>query len=230
MGSAPQHVMIFAAGFGTRMRPLTDHLPKPLIKVAGVALLDHAITHAHDLGKSVTVNGHYLADQIAGHLPDTVTFIEEPGTPLETGGGLKNALPHLGSEPVFTLNPDAIWKGANPLAVLAQAWDPVRMDALLLMIPQDRAYGHGSGGDFALDPDGRLARDKTGMIYSGAQILKTDLVRAAKKDIFSLNEIWEQMAADHKLHGVTYPGDWVDVGTPAGIGLAENLLTEARNV
>ncbi len=230
MHSGPQHVMIFAAGFGTRMRPLTQDKPKPLIPVAGMCLLDRAISLAQDADKKVTVNGHYLADQIAQHLPEDISFIEELGEPLETGGGLKNALPKLGDGPVFTLNPDAVWKGPNPLRLLEAAWEPARMDALLMMIPQSSARGHNGGGDFALDLDGRLLRDKTGLIYSGAQILKTDLLRSHPKDIFSLNEIWQQMAARNRLCGVVYPGKWVDVGTPAGIGLAEDLLAESEDV
>lgn len=217
--------MLFAAGFGTRMGALTRDRPKPLIEVAGRPLIDHALALAGGVPRKV-VNVHYLPGQIAAHVAgraDVALSREE--ALLDTGGGLKRALPLLGQSPVFTLNTDAVWRGPDPLAALAAAWRPGAMEALLLMVPVARARGHGGTGDFAVGPDGRLTRGP-GAVYTGAQIVETGAVAAVPDAAFSLNLVWDGMAARGTLHGLLWPGEWCDVGRPEGIALAEAMLAD----
>ena len=217
--------MLFAAGFGTRMGALTRDRPKPLIEVAGQALLDHALALVADAGiKRAVANTHYMADKIAAHLAGRdVALSHEAPDILETGGGLRHALPLLGQGPVFTMNTDAIWQGPNPLRLLAEAWDPARMDALLVTVPPENAVGHGGAGDFLRDNEGRLSRGK-GEVYGGVQIVRTDALADIAEPAFSLNLLWDRMLADDRLFGVSYPGRWCDVGRPEGIALAEAMI------
>ncbi len=178
----------------------------------------------------MVANTHYLPEQLEAHLtpPKGVTLSHEPSI-LETGGGLRAALPMLGGDgPVFTLNSDAIWTGgANPLRALAKAWDPDRMDGLLMLIPQDNARGHMGKGDFLVAPNGHLSRGPPGAIYSGAQIIRTDLLHEVEGDVFSLNILWDQMIDTGRLHGITHDGAWCDVGRPPeGIATAEAMLAD----
>lgn len=215
-------LMLFAAGRGTRMGALTATRPKPLIEVAGRPLIDHALTLAEAAGAApIVVNTHYLAPMIHDHLGDRVTYSHEPEL-LETGGGLRAALPLLGTEPVMTLNTDAVWTGPNPLATLAEAWDPARMDGLLLLVPHHRAQGHGPKGDFDLTDD-RIVRGQD-FIYTGAQILKTEGLAEIAEEVFSLNRLWDRMIAAGRLSGVVHPGQWCDVGRPEGIATGEAML------
>lgn len=221
----PDAVMLFAAGFGTRMGALTAERPKPLIAVAGRPLLDHALALTAGVPTRV-VNAHYRAEQVIAHLKDTniAVSVETPEI-LDTGGGLRHALPLLGTQPVYTLNTDAVWSGPNPLDRLAAAWQPDRMDALLLCIPLARAVGRSGGGDFALGPDGALMRGGD-FVYTGAQIIKTDALAGIEEKAFSLNLLWNQMAQEGRLFGTAYPGRWCDVGHPEGITLAEEMLAD----
>ncbi len=220
----PDAVMIFAAGFGTRMGALTATTPKPLIRVAGRALIDHALDLTAHLD-TVVANTHYLPDQLDAHLsPKGVHLSFEPDI-LETGGGLRAALPLLGNDPVFTLNSDAVWTGMNPLKRLATAWTPDDMDALLMLIPRDNALGHTGAGDFVPDANGRLERG-AGLVYSGAQIIKTDLLHSIDEKAFSLNLLWTLMAQNNRLFGITHDGMWCDVGRPDGIHTAEQMLAD----
>lgn len=219
--------MLFAAGFGTRMGALTANKPKPLIEVAGRPLIDHAlaIAEAARVGKTV-VNLHYLGDQIAHHLQGRdIALSWERRQILETGGGLKAALPLLGESTVFTLNTDAVWSGQNPLIELQAAWNPVTMDALLLLLPAEEALGHSGMGDFLIAPDGRIRRAEgaSAPIYLGAQILKTQALTAITEPVFSLNLLWDQAIAQGRAFGVIHQGGWCDVGHPEGIALAESL-------
>ncbi|MCR8549593.1 nucleotidyltransferase family protein [Salipiger sp. P9] len=221
----PDALMLFAAGFGTRMGALTADRPKPLIEVAGKPLIDHALELTDGFGPLRRVaNAHYRADQIETHLADRGIAVsrEEPQI-LDTGGGLRAALPLLGADPVFTLNTDAVWSGPNPLRLLAEAWDPDRMDALLLCVPLARAVGRKGGGDFSMENDGRLLR-RGDLVYTGAQILKTGALEIVPRPVFSLNLIWNGMDAAGRLFGLSYPGHWCDVGHPEGITLAEEML------
>ncbi len=222
----PDSIMLFAAGFGTRMGTLTRDVPKPLIPVGGRPLIDHAldIVDAHGPLRRV-VNTHYRADQMEAYLADrNVTLSPEQPRILDTGGGLRAALPLLGPEPVFTLNTDAVWSGPNPLDLLAASWEPERMDALLLCVPLSRALGRKGAGDFTLD-QGQLLRGGD-LVYTGAQILRTDDLAEIPETAFSLNLLWNRMDARGRLFGLTYPGTWCDVGHPEGIALAETLLPD----
>jgi MurNAc alpha-1-phosphate uridylyltransferase len=216
--------MLFAAGFGTRMGALTAERPKPLVPVAGRALIDHALdlTAAAGISKTV-VNLHYRGQMLRDHLAGRqILFAEEPEI-LETGGGLKAALPLLGPDPVLTLNSDAIWQGPNPIEALLAAWDPTRMDALMTLIPPKQALGYSGQGDFHMDEGGRLTRGP-GAIYGGVQILKTEGLSKIDQNAFSLNLLWDQMLDKGRLFGLTYPGAWCDVGNPDGLQLAEDLI------
>ncbi|CUH66270.1 bifunctional N-acetylglucosamine-1-phosphate uridyltransferase/glucosamine-1-phosphate acetyltransferase [Thalassovita autumnalis] len=220
----PDTVMLFAAGFGTRMGALTAERPKPLVLVAGRALIDHALDLTAAVGISKTVvNLHYRGQMIRDHLAGRqILFAEEPEI-LETGGGLKAALPLLGPDPVLTLNSDAIWQGPNPIEALLAAWDPTRMDALMMLIPPKQALGYAGLGDFHMAEGGQLTRGP-GAIYGGVQILKTEGLYEINQNAFSLNLLWDQMLSKGRLFGLTYPGAWCDVGNPDGLKLAEDLI------
>lgn len=225
--TAPTSILLFAAGLGTRMAPLTNTRPKPLITVAGRPLLDHALAQCS--GLKTVVNAHYLADQIEAHLHGTdVEMSDETDALLETGGGLKRALPLLDSNPVFTMNTDAVWKGPNAIDVLAKAYQP-QMDALLLMIPRAAAVGNTGKGDFDIDTDGRLTRG-TDYVYSGVQIIRTDGLAQITDDAFSMWALWEGMLEHGTMFGTVYDGKWCDVGRPENIVMAENMLAGSDDV
>lgn len=220
--------MMFAAGFGTRMKQLTQDQPKPMIPVAGRPLVDHALDMVRDAGCApVVANLHYKPDTLQTHLTTKgVTCLIETPDILETGGGLRNALGQLGSAPVVTLNTDAVWAGPNPITLLQNAWDPADMDALLMLIPLDHAVGHRGSGDFLMQADGTLTRG-AGAIYGGVQIIKTEGLAAIPDRAFSLNVLWNTMLDRRRLFGLQYPGQWCDVGRPEGIALAEEMLESA---
>lgn len=223
----PRAVMLFAAGFGTRMGHLTADRPKPLVHVAGRALIDHALDLVQDAGPLRAVaNAHYRADMLRAHLEGTgvAVSLETPHI-LDTGGGLRAALPLLDSDPVFTMNTDAVWAGPNPLGLLSEAWDATRMDALLLCVPVAQTLGHSGEGDFRLMADGRIERG-AGLVYSGTQITSTGLLDGEPDQAFSLNRIWNRMADRGRLFGLSYPGTWCDVGSPVGLDLAESMLAD----
>lgn len=225
MSDTPRAAMIFAAGFGTRMRPLTDHTPKPLLRVAGKPLLDHAADPALALGLSpIVVNAHYLADQVASAVATRPGLTLQDETPhiLDTGGGLKAALPVLGVGPVFTMNSDAVWTGPNPYYRLAEAWRPEKMDALLMVIPAARAVAHQGSGSFTLTPQGRLTLGGP-QVYTGLQIIKTDALRDIGEAVFSMHRLWEPALRAGRMFGLEHSGGWCDVGHPGGIELAEAM-------
>jgi len=227
----PDTVMIFAAGRGTRMGALTDNCPKPLLPVAGVPMIDRALALADAAGIArKLVNIHYLGDMLRNHLSgrDDVILVEETPEALETGGGLKNALPLLDRDTIFTLNPDAIWTDGNPFPTLAGHWNPARMDALLMLVPLEQAIAHKGKGDFVMSPDGQLQR-WTGqpgqrLVNTGAQIIRTSAVSRIAETRFSLNIPWDRMLEDGRLFGTVHSGGWADVGTADGIWQAERML------
>ncbi|MDF0601300.1 nucleotidyltransferase family protein [Psychromarinibacter sp. C21-152] len=226
--SRPDSALLFAAGLGLRMRPLTDTVPKPLVEVAGRPLFDHALDLLRRAGiGTIVANTHYLADRMAAHLArNGVAESREPEL-LDTGGGLKAALPLLRPGPAITLNTDAVWTGTNPVETLCHAWDPGVMDGLMVMVPRDAAAGHGGNGDFSMDAKGRL-KPGTDLVYTGLQILKTGPFRDEIETFFSMHRVWGQMLADSTLHGVIHGGGWCDVGRPESIALAEAMLEGAR--
>lgn len=217
--------MIFAAGFGTRMQPLTRDRPKPLVEVAGRPMIDHAIALARNAGaQRIVANLHYKAEMLRDHLKGSgVRFVEEAPDILDTGGGLRHALPVLGDGPVWALNPDAIWQGPNPLKLLKDHWDGGRMDALLLCVPPARAKAHAGSGDFRIGPDGRATRGDAA-IYGGAQIIHPGRLAEIPERAFSLNRLWDMLIAERRCFACLYPGAWCDVGHPAAIPIAEEML------
>lgn len=225
----PAALMLYAAGFGTRMGALTADRPKPLIQVAGRPLIDHALALVPP-GLRVVVNTHYRAEQIAAHVAGRGLLLSHEPELLDTGGGLRAALPLLAADPVYTLNTDAAWTGPNPLETLAAAWDATRMDALLLVLPMARATGHKGAGDFAIAADGALSRGPgfvPAVVHTGAQILSPRLLDAVPGRIFSSNRLWDAAMARGRLFGVMHPGGWCDVGHPGSIPLAEAMLAQA---
>ncbi len=224
--------MLFAAGRGTRMRDLTANRPKALVEVAGRTLIDHALDQATayaggtGVGR-IVVNTHYRADQLAAHLAARpVTLTHEPEL-LETGGGLRAALPLLGPGPVFTLNADAIYSGLNVFDTLATHWQPERMRALLLLVRREDAIGYTRPGDFFLD-DGRLRRRAAAptapLVYASAQIIDPSGLAEIPQIAFSLNLYWDRLIAEGTAFGIEYPGRWADLGQPESIPLAEAML------
>ena len=224
MSETLNDILIFGAGFGTRMAPLTDTLPKPLVPVAGRPLIDHALALAREDGLTPHVNAHYRAAQVQAHLGRDVTLHVETPEILETGGGLKAALPKMAGDPVATLNSDAMWRGPNPLGLLRAAWRP-EMEGLVLLVPVAQTVGFTGGGDFSCDAQGRITRDKTGAVYTGAQLIRRSAFEGVQDGAFSLNVIWDLLLTRGTLFGTQYPGRWADVGTPAGIPLAEEMLS-----
>ena len=217
--------MVFAAGLGTRMRPLTEDRPKALVEVAGRPLIDHALDQVAGAGPLV-VNTHHFAPLLEAHLQGRgLTLLREEPELLETGGGLKNALPHLGPDPVLTTNSDSVWTGPPIRRTLTDAWDGARMDGLLLLVPEARAIGRG-GRRFRLDGEGRMRFDATGLIATGAAITRTDTVAADPRSTFSLLDPWLAMMEEGRLFGVEHPGHWADVGTPDRIAPAEAMLRD----
>jgi N-acetyl-alpha-D-muramate 1-phosphate uridylyltransferase len=232
MRQTPNALMLFAAGLGTRMGDLVADRPKPLLQVGGRPLIDRALDLADQAGITQTVvNLHYLSEQIAAHLAHRkdIALSWERGQILETGGGLRAALPLLGKDPVYTLNPDVVWVGPNPLIQLHNAWDGRTMDGLLLLLPVLSVKGRDGRADFQLGPDGRIARaGSTGQhLYLGAQIIRTEGLAKIPDTVFSLNRLWDQMIADRRAYGLIYPGDWCDVGTPQGLADATAMLVRA---
>ncbi|MCT2401008.1 nucleotidyltransferase family protein [Novosphingobium mangrovi (ex Huang et al. 2023)] len=235
---ASDTAMILAAGLGKRMRPLTAHQPKPLVRVAGRSLIDHALDKLEGAGiDHAVVNVHYLADALEGHFKartraPQVVVSDEREKLLETGGGLVKAAPLL-PDPFFCLNSDNIWlDGPNDVfSELSQAWDPERMDALLLLVPHPRAMNYRGDGDFHLDPEGRVTRRKRGyvapFIYTGIQLVSHRLLRDAPEGPFSTNLLWTRAIEEGRLYGISHMGLWFEVGDPGAIKPTEEWLTRA---
>jgi len=227
--------MVLAAGLGTRMRPLTDRTPKPLVAVAGRALIDHVLDRLADAGvERAVVNVHYLADALERHLAarkkPEITISDERGLLLGTGGAVVKALPELGDAPFFHINSDTIWiDGVKPnLARLAEAFDPAGMDAALLLAPTAGSIGYAGRGDFAFAADGRLrrrtVREVAPFVFAGAAILAPALFKDAPKGEFPLTNLFDRAAEQGRLFGLRLEGLWMHVGTPDAIALAENAI------
>lgn len=229
--------MVLAAGLGTRMRPITHHTPKPLVSVGGRTMLDRALDAMAAAGVSrAVVNVHHLPERIRSHLaartaaPPTVVS-DETAALLETGGGIRKALPLLGPDPFFAANADIIWTdGPVPaLARLATAWDPARMDALLLLARREAAHGYDGQGDFRLDADGRIpgrrgSAESAPYIFAGVQILKPEVFAGTPEGAWSLNLVFDRLLAEGRLFGLVHDGAWYHVGTPGDIAPTEALM------
>jgi MurNAc alpha-1-phosphate uridylyltransferase len=226
--------MVLAAGLGKRMRPLTASQPKPLVRVAGKPLIDHALDRLAEAGVGrAVVNVHYLADALEAHVTartaPQVTVSDERALLLETGGGMVKALPHL-PDPFFALNADNVWlDGPNTaFAELSRRWNPAEMDALLLLVPHARAANFDGPGDFHMDPNGLLSRRKDGriapFIYTGIQLVSHRLLREAPEGAFSTNILWNRAIEEGRLYGLSFGGLWFEVGTPQAIRPTEEAL------
>jgi MurNAc alpha-1-phosphate uridylyltransferase len=224
--------MVLAAGLGLRLRPITNKTPKPLVKVAGHTLLDHTLDRLVAAGvERAVVNIHHLADQVERHLGNRkdleIIISSETDEVLETGGGVKNALQHLGDEPFYVSNADVLWlNGPTPaLGRMAERWNADEMDALLLLHSTVEAYGYTGNGDFNVEPDGKLARklerEVTPYLFTGVQILHPRIFEDTPDGVFSLNVIYDKANEAGRLFGVIHDGEWFHIGTPDGLNQAE---------
>ncbi len=218
----PRAAMIFAAGLGTRMGELCRDVPKPMVPFAGQPMISHCIGLLRDAGiTTIVANTHHLTQRIEPFLQsEGIAISREHPEILETGGGLKAALPVLGNTPVITINPDAAWLGSNPVMALIDAWRP-EMRALLALVPQSLAHGTSSMGDFRLE-SGRIRRGGP-LIYGGAQVIRTDQLDEVAENVFSLNVYWDLLSEADGLHGLVYDGNWCDLGHPEGLRIAEGI-------
>ena len=233
----PRTAMVMAAGLGKRMRPLTATRPKPLVEVAGKALLDHVLERLRVAGVArIVVNVHYLADSLEAHLRShagelEVAISDERNLLLETGGGLKHALPLIDCDPFLAVNSDNFWVDgpADTLKLLASQWDGKRMDALLLLVAQARAGNHLGQGDFHLDSAGRIRRRTKAkvapFVFTGIQMLSKAMLDDAPDGPFSTNLLWDRAIAAGRCFGAVHQGLWFDVGTPQSIGQTERALS-----
>jgi N-acetyl-alpha-D-muramate 1-phosphate uridylyltransferase len=226
--------MVLAAGLGTRMRPLTDKLPKPLIVAGEKTLLDHNLDQLLAAGvEDVVVNVHYLADQIEAHCKTRqkprITISDERAGLLDSGGGVLKALPHLGDGPFLCLNADTIFIDGprSNIARMGEEFDPVAMDILLLVAPTVTTIGWGNKGDFLMHQDGRLERAGRSRMapfaYCGVAIFKPELF-AGRPAIFSLNRLFDEAEAKGRLFGLRLDGQFMHVGTPEALAEAEAAL------
>lgn len=230
---SPTHAMVLAAGLGTRMRPLTDDRPKPLLELDGRSLLHHALDRLRDAGiRNLVVNAHYYPDQVAAAVaahPTGARVLREEVL-LETGGGVTTALPHLGADPFVVVNGDAFWlDGPTPaLRRLSAAFDPSEMDALLLLVRTSQVDGETGRGDFLLDPLGRARRPRerelAPYLFGGVQILSPALFADAPPGPFSLNRIYDRALGAGRLFGLVHDGAWFHLSTPRDLDRAETML------
>ncbi|MFD1984993.1 nucleotidyltransferase family protein [Mesorhizobium newzealandense] len=237
MTARPDTAIVLAAGLGKRMRPITDTIPKPLVKIAGKTLLDWGLDSlaAAGVGKAV-VNVHYLPEQIIAHVAarraPRITISDESEKLLDSAGGIVKALPELGERPFYILNADTFWIDQGPLNLgrLALAWDAAKMDILLMLADLHQATGHCGSTDFLVAPDGALRRSKgdpAGLIYAGAAIVHPRLFEKAPAGPHSLNAYFDTAIAAGRLFGMPMHGHWITVGTPDAIPLAEAAVADA---
>jgi MurNAc alpha-1-phosphate uridylyltransferase len=228
--------MMLAAGLGKRMRPLTATQPKPLVRVAGKPLIDHALDRLEEAGVArAVVNVHYLGDALEAHVraraAPKVTISDEREQLLETGGGMVKALGQL-PDPFFCINSDNIWLDGPKDAFrdLSDGWDAERMDALLMLVPHRGAHNFRGKGDFHMDARGRVSRRRSGriapFIFTGIQLVSHRLLRDAPDGPFSTNILWDRAIAEGRLFGVAFTGQWFEVGTPTAIAPTEAVLKE----
>lgn len=232
MTPVPKTAMVLAAGLGTRMRPLTDNCPKPLIDVAGQTLLDRVLNPLVAAGvERAVVNVHYLPEQIEAHLAARtdleIIISDERSGALETGGALAKARAYLGGDPILVANTDAFWgpTGPEPVAALAQAFDPAKMDVLLLLADRERTLGFNGPGDLFMDEAGALARrgdaPSAPWAYAGLRMIKPQLYDGMPAEPFSALKIWDRLIPEKRLHGAALDRFWLHVGDPKAHADAE---------
>ncbi len=230
--------MVLAAGYGKRMRPLTETMPKPMVRLAGRPLIDHVLDRLGEAGvRQAVVNVHYLPDVLEAHLreragPPEIAIADERSALLDTGGGVKKALDRLGGDGFFIHNSDSVWieEGEPNLARLAKMWAPERMDALLLLASAQGSLGYAGRGDFALGEDGRLTRrapdETTPYVFAGVSIAHPRLFDGSPEGAFSLNPLWDRAIACGRVFGVRLKGEWMHIGTPEAREAAEQRLRD----
>jgi MurNAc alpha-1-phosphate uridylyltransferase len=229
--------MVMAAGLGTRMRPLTNDRPKPLVEVMGKALIDHAIDKLVAAGvRLIVVNAHYKSDQLKAHLAKRedveIRISDENDEILGTGGGILKALSNFESEPFFVLNSDSVWVEGMGRALdrMKERWNPREMDALLLMASMVTALGFEGGGDFNMDSEGHLTRVADRRVspfaYPGVQIVHPRIFDGAPKGPFSMNVLWNAAIEKQRLYGIRLDGVWMHVGTPEAVKEADDFLAD----
>lgn len=234
----PETAMVLAAGLGTRMRPITDTMPKPLVVVQGKTLLDHGLDALEKADvKTSVINVHYHADQIVEHVASrkkmNIEISDERAELLDSGGGIVKALPLLGENPFYLLNADSFWvEGYIPnLVRMAEAWDNEKMDIMILLASMANAVGFGSKGDFEMDPDGRLQRrgelNVAPFAYAGAAILHPRIFENVPKGKFSINRLFDEAIEQERMFGLRLEGLWLHVGTPDAIGEAEDAIARS---
>lgn len=230
-----------AAGLGTRMRPLSDVTPKPLIKVAGKALIDYFLDDAIAAGvERAVVNVHYLPDQVETHLANKsgieIVISDERDLLLETGGAIVKARQLLGDDPIFMINTDAFFAAPpeNPFTALNAAYDPEKMDDLLLLADLNTSIGFDGSGDFFCGEDDRLTRrgdaPSAPWAYSGLRITKPRLYDGEELRPFSANVIWNKILPQGRMFGLPFQGQWMHVGRPETIPLVEDWMKENASV
>ncbi|MEJ0017926.1 MAG: nucleotidyltransferase family protein [Acetobacteraceae bacterium] len=230
----PHSAMLLAAGFGTRMRPLTDRTAKPLLPLGGRALIDHALDRLAEADvERVVVNAHWQADQVAAHLAGRTRpriALRREASLLDTGGGVKAALPLLGTDPFFVVNGDAFWvDGPHPaLSRLKAAFDPATVDGVLLVHRTFQVHADVGFGDFAVDQWGALRRrgerQIVPYIYAGLQLIAPALLAGTPDGAFSMNLAWDAAIAAGRLRAVVHDGLWFHLSTPADLAEAESIL------
>jgi len=231
--------MVLAAGLGTRMRPLTDKVPKPLVPLAGKPLLDHVLDRLAlaGVGRAV-VNVHYMADQVETHLAaravPEIIISDERNVLLDTGGGVANALAMLGDSSFFIHNSDSVWiEGAEPCLVqMARKWNPDIMDTLLLLAPCETTLGYEGHGDFGMDDDGLVRRPRpeepVPFVFTGVSLAHPRLFKNAPEGKFSLNVLWDEAIASGRACGLCHEGIWMHVGTPEAVREAEECIAREQ--
>lgn len=235
-----ENAMVLAAGLGTRLRPITDTMPKPLVPIAGKPMIDHVLDLLAAAGvTTAAVNVHHFADKMEAHLADrsrpSIVISDERAALMNSGGGLVKGLKLLPQGPVLVMNADLFWVGerrSSPsnLDRLASFFDPGTMDMALLCVRNEDTTGHNGKLDFSLDPQGRLSRYNDGMdnpvVYAGAIALHSRLFEDAPEDAFNLNIYFDRAIAKNRLFGIILEGHWLTVGTPEAIGQAEDAIQQ----
>jgi len=237
-----EDAMVLAAGLGTRLRPITDTMPKPLVPIAGKPMIDYGLDALAEAGvKRAVVNVHHFAEQMTAHLASRtapeIVLSDETDRLMNSGGGLAKGLKLLGREPVLVMNADLFWIGEKPghktnLQRLAESFDPETMDILMLCVKLEDTTGHNGKKDFSLDTEGRLTRYREGsgtpVVYAGALALMPALLDDAPDDAFNLNIYFDRAIETGRLRGMMLEGHWITVGTPEAIGAAETVIGAFR--
>lgn len=241
MSAKVNSAMVLAAGLGTRMRPLTDTLPKPLVPLKGKPLIDHVLDRLSAAGVTkAVINVHYHADQLEEHLArrtkPAITVSDERGVLLDTGGGVVKALPLLGKHAFFIHNSDSVWiegMGSN-LARMLAVWDPEKMDSLMLLALGASSLGYDGQGDFVMDAEGLVARRSehrvAPFVFTGVSIAHPRMFKGAPEGRFSLNTLWDRAIAAKRLYGIRLDGAWMHVGTPEALDDAERWIDNSKRV